>query len=47
MAIPVHQDSGAGQADTGAFSVAWPTHQADDVGLLFTNQCDQGAPSVP
>jgi concanavalin A-like lectin/glucanase superfamily protein/putative pyrroloquinoline-quinone binding quinoprotein len=32
---PTYQAAGAAQAGTGALTVPWPTHQADDIGLLI------------
>lgn len=33
---PVWQGEGAAAGSTGAITLAWPTHQTDDIGFLFT-----------
>jgi hypothetical protein len=38
---PIFQAAGTAQAGTGTLSVAWPTHQAEDVGLLIIQTNNQ------
>ena len=41
MANPSFQAAGSPVSGTGAISPAWPTHQADDVALLFVESANQ------
>lgn len=41
MAIPVPQAIGGTQAGVGAVSPAWPTHETNDIGLLFVQTANQ------
>ena len=43
MAIPTFQAAGTGQAGVGAITLSWPTHQADDIGLLMVETDDEAA----
>jgi len=36
---PTFQAAGTAQSGTGAITVAWPTHQANDIALLFVESC--------
>lgn len=46
MAAPTYVATGEVADSTGALSVVWPTHQTDDVGLLFVEHANQ-APAAP
>jgi hypothetical protein len=38
-ASPTYQAAGTAQSGTGAITVAWPTHLAGDIALLFVESC--------
>lgn len=47
MALPTFQAAGTEASGTTSCTPAWPTHQADDIGLLFVETSGTAAPAAP
>lgn len=47
MALPVFQAAGTAVEGLSAISPAWPTHQADDIGLMFVETANQAIGIIP